>query len=106
MTDKINGKILIIDDDQAVLYTAKMILKQRCEEVVTESSPAEIMPLLQKIHFDVILLDMNFAHGMTSGQEGMRLLREIMKADPEAHVIVNTAYGDIELAVEAMKEGA
>ena len=106
MTDKINGKVLIIDDDQAVLYTAKMILKQRFEEVVTESSPAEIISLLQKSHFDVILLDMNFAHGMTSGQEGMRLLREIMKVDPEAHVIVNTAYGDIELAVEAMKEGA
>jgi two-component system, NtrC family, response regulator HydG len=106
MSDKIDGKILIIDDDQAVLYTAKMILKQRFEAVATESSPAEVIPQLQKNHFDVILLDMNFAHGMTSGQEGIRLLREIMKVDPEAHVIVNTAYGDIYLAVEAMKEGA
>ncbi len=106
MTDKINGKILIIDDDQAVLYTAKMILKQQFESVTTESSPAEIIPLLQKQNFDIVLLDMNFAQGMTSGQEGMRLLREIMKVAPETHVIVNTAYGDIALAVEAMKEGA
>ncbi len=106
MAEKTEGKILIIDDDQAVLYTAKMILKQRFENVITESSPAGIIPLLQKHHFDVILLDMNFAHGMTSGQEGMRLLKEIMQTDPEVHVIVNTAYGDIELAVEAMKEGA
>lgn len=104
--DKKEGKILIIDDDQAVLYTAKMILKQVFTQVITESHPSQVMPLLEKEHFDVILLDMNFAQGKTSGQEGLFWIKEMLKADEEAQIVVTTAYGDIDLAVNAMKEGA
>lgn len=104
--EKKEGKVLIIDDDQAVLYTAKMVLKQLFTQIKTASHPSEIMPLLDKEHFDVILLDMNFAQGKTSGQEGLFWVKEIRKADPEAQIVVTTAYGAIELAVNAMKEGA
>ncbi len=69
--DKKEGKILIIDDDQAVLYTAKLILKHIFTQVRTASHPAEVMTLLVKEHFDVVLLDMNFVQGKTSGQEGL-----------------------------------
>ena len=103
---KIDGKILVLDDDQGVLYTAKMILKQHFELVITEKDPAKLDFLLNQHKYDVIVLDMNFSYGLTSGKEGIKLLRKIIAKDPEAHVLMNTAYGDIEIAVEAMKEGA
>ncbi len=103
---KIDGKILVLDDDQGVLYTAKIILKQHFETVVTEKDPAKLDFLLNQHKYDVIVLDMNFSYGLTSGQEGLKLLKRILQKDPEAHVLMNTAYGDIDIAVEAMKEGA
>ncbi|WP_339812042.1 sigma-54 dependent transcriptional regulator [uncultured Imperialibacter sp.] len=103
---KLNANILIIEDDEDVLYTAKLVLKQRFGEVHTETDPKRLPRLLEKTAFDVILLDMNFSHGQTSGNEGLFWLREILKLDSQAHVIMNTAYGDIQLAVEAMKIGA
>jgi two-component system, NtrC family, response regulator HydG len=104
--DKKEGKVLIIDDDQAVLYTAKMVLKQLFTQIKTASHPSEVMPLLEKEHYDVILLDMNFAQGKTSGQEGLFWIKEMLKADQSAQIVVTTAYGDIDLAVNAMKVGA
>lgn len=103
---KIDGKILVLDDDQGVLYTARMILKQHFELVITEKDPAKLDFLLNQHKYDVIVLDMNFSYGLTSGKEGIKLLRRIVEKDPHAHVLMNTAYGDIEIAVEAMKEGA
>lgn len=103
---KIDGKILVLDDDQGVLYTAKMILKQHFETVVTEGDPKKLDFLLNENTYDVIVLDMNFSYGLTSGKEGIKLLKKVLEIDPEAHVLMNTAYGDIEIAVEAMKEGA
>ncbi len=103
---KLNASILIIEDDEDVLYTARLVLKQRFSDVHAEIEPKRLPRLLEKNTFDVILLDMNFSHGQTSGNEGMFWLREILKADPTAHVIMNTAYGDIQLAVDAMKNGA
>lgn len=103
---KFDGKILIVDDDQAVLYTARMVLKQMFAHISTESSPSQIIPLLRQTAYDVVVLDMNFAQGKTSGQEGLFWLREILNLDPQTQVIVTTAYGDIELAVSAMREGA
>jgi len=100
------GSILIIDDDQDVLLTAKMILKQHFEKVVTEHTPNRIESLIQKDQHDVIVLDMNFKTGATSGNEGMYWLKRILEIDPEANVMLSTAYGDINLAVEAMKQGA
>ncbi len=103
---KIDGKILVLDDDQGVLYTAKMILKQHFETVVTEKDPLKLDFLLNQEKYDVIVLDMNFSYGLTSGKEGIKLLRKVLAKDPDAHVLMNTAYGDIDIAVEAMKEGA
>ena len=74
--------------------------------VITEKDPNKIPQLLSTDSFDVIFLDMNFTKDMTSGQEGLQWLKEIIKIDPLAVVILITAYGDIETAVRAVKEGA
>ncbi len=103
---KVDGKILVLDDDQGVLYTAKMILKQYFETVITEKDPLKLDFLLNQHKYDVIVLDMNFSYGLTSGKEGIKLLKRILAKDPEAHVLMNTAYGEVDIAVEAMKEGA
>lgn len=103
---KKKGHILIIDDDQDVLFTAKTILKKAYENISTESSPNRLESLLKKEQIDVVILDMNFKAGITSGNEGLFWLRKIKEIDPGIHVIMNTAYGDIQLAVESMKLGA
>jgi DNA-binding NtrC family response regulator len=104
--EKKDGSIIIIDDDQAVLYTAKLVLKQIFTQVKTLGHPSQLLPLLAKEAVDVILLDMNFAQGKTSGQEGLFWIQKIIAAAPDVHIVVTTAYGDIDLAVNAMKEGA
>jgi DNA-binding NtrC family response regulator len=103
---QLTGKILIIDDDVDVLHTARLILKKQFSTVRTESDPGNLYELLQKETFDVIILDMNFTYGQTGGQEGLHWLGEILKIDPGAHVMMNTAYGDIGLAVTAIRQGA
>jgi DNA-binding NtrC family response regulator len=103
---QLTGKILIIDDDVDVLHTARLILKKQFSTVRTESDPGNLYELLQKESFDVIILDMNFTYGQTGGQEGLHWLGEILKIDPGAHVMMNTAYGDIGLAVTAIRQGA
>ena len=104
--EKKEGNIIIIDDDQAVLYTAKLVLKKFFSQVRTLGHPSQMMPILAKETVDVILLDMNFAQGKTSGQEGIFWIQKIMEEAPDLHIVVTTAYGDIDLAVHAMKEGA
>jgi len=105
MTSK-TGNILVIDDDKDVLYTAKLVLKSKFEKIVLVEEPEAVPALMERFTFDVILLDMNFQQGDTSGKEGMEWLKRILEINPESHVIINTAYGDIQLAVEAMKLGA
>jgi two-component system response regulator HydG len=100
------GKILIVDDNIQILNSLKLLLKNEFEEVTTAKNPGQIHGLLQSGVFDVILLDMNYKTGDNSGNEGIFWLREILKSDPSAIVILITAYGDIELAVKAIKEGA
>ncbi|MBD0260682.1 MAG: sigma-54-dependent Fis family transcriptional regulator, partial [Cytophagales bacterium] len=106
VTEKLTGKVLVVDDDQHVLYTARLVLKNHFTAVQTESFPSQLRQLLRKEKFDVVLLDMNFAPGQTSGEEGLFWLREIRELLPDARVVMQTAYGDIDLAVQAMKEGA
>ncbi len=101
-----SGKILVIDDDQDILLTTKVVLKKSFESIETETNPERVIPEIVRAKYDVILLDMNFRVGATSGKEGIELLRRIMKADPDVLVIMITAYGDIDLAVQAMKDGA
>jgi two-component system, NtrC family, response regulator HydG len=100
------SKILIIDDNEDVLFAAKLLLKPVAGIVVTEKNPDMIPQLLANDSFDVIFLDMNFSKDVMSGQEGFYWLNEILKIDPAAVVILITAYGDIETAVRAVKEGA
>lgn len=103
---KLEAKILIVDDDQDVLLAAKLFLKQHFEIVHTEKSPENIPNLLANENYDVILLDMNFSKDATSGKEGFHWLNVILETDPAAVVIFITGYGDIELAVQGIKEGA
>lgn len=103
---KRKGNILIVDDDEDVLITARMILRSHFEQVQTATSPKNLENLIKSCDLDIIILDMNFKTGATSGNEGLFWLRKIRSLDAEIHVIMNTAYGDIQLAVECMKEGA
>lgn len=100
------AKVLIIDDNEDNLFAARLLLKPHVAVVQTEKDPNVIPELLKDESFDVIFLDMNFTEDMTSGQEGFYWLKEILKFDPSAVVILITAYGDVEMAVRAVKEGA
>lgn len=100
------GKILIIDDDEDVLLAAKMLLKKHAHEVIIEKNPNKIPFLLNNDTYDVILLDMNFSQDTTSGKEGFYWLSQIIEKDPSSVVIMITAFGDVEMAVRALKEGA
>jgi DNA-binding NtrC family response regulator len=100
------GKILMIDDDEDVLLAAKMLLKKYNHQVIIDKNPNKIPFLLNNDTYDVILLDMNFSKDTTSGKEGFEWLRQIKERDPQAVVIMITAFGDVEMAVRALKEGA
>ncbi len=104
--DKEIGKILIVDDDEDVLLAAKMLLKKHAHQVTIEKNPNKIPFLLNNETYDVILLDMNFSKDITSGKEGFHWLNQITERVPDAVVILITAFGDVEMAVRALKEGA
>ncbi|MFC3711875.1 sigma-54-dependent transcriptional regulator [Sphingoaurantiacus capsulatus] len=101
-----DGIALIVDDDPDILLAGRMLLRSTFAQIVTAGDPAAVPALVQEHRPDVILLDMNFSRGATSGEEGFRLLGEIVAIDPEAVIIVITAHGGINIAVEAMKRGA
>jgi DNA-binding NtrC family response regulator len=101
-----SGKILVVDDDRDVLFTAKLVMKGLFEKVDTLERPGLIPEFLKSCKYDVVILDMNFSRGDTSGKEGIAWLERILHIDPEAHVLATTAYGEINLAVQAMKMGA
>jgi len=96
----------MIDDDEDVLLAAKMLLKKHNYQVIIEKNPNKIPFLLNNDVYDVILLDMNFSKDTTSGKEGFEWLSKIKERDPQAVVIMITAFGDVEMAVRALKEGA
>ena len=100
------GKILIVDDDEDVLFSARLLLKQYYAIVRTEKNPEQIPFILKDDHYDVILLDMNFTGDATSGTEGFAWLKKTLELDPSAVIILITAFGNIEMAVKAIKEGA
>jgi FixJ family two-component response regulator len=101
-----NGTILIVDDDEDVLLAAKFLLKRHFTKIVTVSSPETIDDLLEENSFDVALLDMNYTAGATTGQEGFDLLNYLITNSSKTRVVMMTAYGDIDLAIKAIKEGA
>ena len=100
------GKILIVDDNEDLLKAAKMHLKRHFAQVDTEKNPEALPALMNNEDYDVILLDMNFTKDVSSGSEGYYWLERILQTDPSAVVVLITAYGDIQMAVKAIKAGA
>ena len=101
-----DARILVIDDDADVLIALRLLLKPLVKEVVTEKNPNHISSLVEKGKFDIVILDMNFNGLVNTGNEGIFWLNKIKKIDPAALVILITAYGDIDLAIRSLKEGA
>jgi DNA-binding NtrC family response regulator len=102
----IDARILVVDDNEDILHAARLLLKRHFTGVQTLSDPAQLASLVRRKVFDVLLLDMNFAPGADSGAEGLARLSEVLAIDPQAVVVLVTAHGDVDIAVEAMKRGA
>lgn len=98
--------ILVVDDDSDVLLAAEVVLKKQFQRVDSESNPQQLASLLNEHRYDVVLLDMNFQRGATSGKEGFQWLSNILEQSPQSKVILMTAYAGVDIAVRAMKEGA
>jgi len=103
---KTEAKILVVDDDIDVLNTARMYLKQQFTLVQIENNPGLIPQHFDRENFDVVLLDMNFRKGENDGKDGLKWLNEVLNIDPNCIVILITAYGELDLAVKAVKAGA
>jgi DNA-binding NtrC family response regulator len=102
----IEGKILIVDDDQDILTAGKLLLKRYFSQVLICNSPENIPKLMAENRFDAVMLDMNFSPGESSGAQGYNWLKQILEIDPQSVVVLITAHGGIDVAVEAMKLGA
>jgi DNA-binding NtrC family response regulator len=100
------GNILIIDDDDDILAAGRILLRRHVAEVITCRNPERIPDLLARHDFDVVLLDMNFGPGESSGEQGLAWLRQILQLDPHMVVVMITAHGSVNTAVDAMKLGA
>ncbi|MFY0593014.1 sigma-54-dependent transcriptional regulator [Roseivirga sp.] len=103
---KTEAKILVVDDDVDILNTARMYLKQQFTLVQIENDPENIPLHFNRESFDLVLLDMNFRKGENDGSDGLKWLNVILNIDPNAIVILITAYGEFDLAVKAIKAGA
>ncbi|MDT0644548.1 sigma-54 dependent transcriptional regulator [Zunongwangia sp. F363] len=101
-----NAKILVIDDDPDVLIAMRLLLKPHVAEIAVEKKPGNLPSLLSEKKFDVIILDMNFNGLVNTGNEGIFWLNRIKELAPDTDVILITAYGDIDLAIRSLKEGA
>jgi len=101
-----DSSILIVDDNKSILSALELLLKGRCKKVKTLSSPNLLLNELQKENYDVLLLDMNFSAGINTGNEGIYWLQRVLEYDQGLSVVMITAYGDVELAVKAVRMGA
>ena len=100
------GKILIVDDNEDVLFALNLLLEPYTEKIKVATTPDRIEYFMTSFHPDLILLDMNFSRDAISGQEGFESLKQILQIDPQAIVIFMTAYADTDKAVRAIKAGA
>lgn len=100
------GTILIVDDNKSVLASLELLLETRFARILTASNPNQITSLLTSERVDVVILDMNFSAGINNGNEGLYWLKQIKRLAPALPVVMLTAYGDVELAVKALKNGA
>jgi len=103
---KTNAQILVIDDQEDILFASKMVLKKHFETIFTLNDPKKVIHLLSENEIDVVLLDMNYRIGFEEGREGIYLLKEIKTFSPKTIVILMTAFGKVETAVEGLKLGA
>jgi DNA-binding NtrC family response regulator len=100
------ARILVIDDQEDILFAARLLLKRHFVAVETLRDASGLAELVRRNSFDVLLLDMNFAAGRDDGAEGLQRLKEVLAIDPQAVVVLVTAHSGVELAVQAMKQGA
>lgn len=100
------GTILIVDDNKSVLASLELLLEGEFDRILTAANPNQITALLSTTAIDVVILDMNFSTGINNGNEGLYWLKHIRQAAPQLPVVMLTAYGDVELAVKALKNGA
>lgn len=103
---KLSGNVLIVDDDEFVLLSIKILLEPHFIQVRTVNNPERLPALLDRDQIDVVILDMNFRNGDTTGNQGMFWLKKIVSIAPDTQVILMTAFADISVAVESIKEGA
>lgn len=100
------GHILIVDDDEDILVAGKLLLKRQFSQIDICNRPEQIPKLIAENQYDAVLLDMNFGPGESSGDQGFYWLKEIISIKPDAIVVMITAHGSLDLAIEAMKQGA
>ena len=100
------ASLLVVDDDPDVLLALAVLLRPLVGQVTTEKTPERLPALLRQTRFDVVLLDMNYQRATNTGHEGLYWLTQLRQLAPSAAVVLMTAYGDIDLAVRALKDGA
>jgi DNA-binding NtrC family response regulator len=100
------GNILIVDDNKSILSTLEILLSPEFQTVTTLTHPNQIPTELRKKEYNLVVLDMNFQAGVNTGNEGIYWLGRIKETNPEISVVMITAYGDIDMAVKALKAGA
>ena len=103
---KTQANIVVIDDQEDILFAVKMLLKKHFETIHTLNNPKNIVKLLSENTIDVVLLDMNYRIGFEDGREGLYLLKEIKTLSPKTAIILMTAFGKLETAIEGLKMGA
>src|SRR3989454_3626653 len=104
--DGASPRVLIADDQPDVLVSLRLLLKSEGYRIETAASPAGVLAALEGQDFDVLLVDLNYARDTTSGQEGLDLLSHVQALDATLPVVVMTAWGSVDLAVQAMRRGA
>ena len=100
------SRILVVDDNKSILSAVEILLQDEFDEILTVANPNQLPSLLESTEFDMVLLDMNFSAGVNTGNEGLYWLSRIKEIKPDMEVVLFTAYGDVELAVKALKQGA
>ncbi len=103
---KTEATILILDDDEDVLISANLLLKQNYTHIITRNNPKDINQLISTEDIDLIFLDMNYRLGFNDGKEGLYLLKHILEIKPEIVIVLMTAFGEVDLAVKGIKNGA